>query len=204
MAFILDELEITRELDVGRIEIFPIAETAGAMKDVFEICSASPRVRRISGVAHSVPGGDYYRSLGAQWHSDGIEALYSGSMTVMAGRAAGLESILCGPIAAIADLDHVRDVLLRGRGLGANAAMVIHPSHIALVHEVFAPTRAEIAEALEVLRTMSAAEARGEAAVVVGGRMVDLVHVRTSQEIVRRAIEAGLDVGDGVAGTAGE
>lgn len=192
LARVLDELEAARGLPPGRLEIFPVAETARGMLDVTAICSASPRVRRISGVSHSVPGGDFYRALGARWDPSGVEALHTGAMTVLAGRAAGLGNILCGPSSAVDDVAHLRAVLERGRTLGADGALCIHPSHVAVAHEVFTPGKEEVAEALALLAAVAEADHRGDGAVVVDGRMVDRAHQRSSEELVRRARQFGL------------
>lgn len=189
---VLGEVEAARGLAPGRLEIFPVAETAAGMRDVAAICAASPRVRRISGVSHSVPGGDFYRALGARWDPSGVEALHTGALTVLAGRAAGLGNILCGPSSSVDDLAHLRAVLERGRTLGADGALCIHPSHVAVAHEVFTPGKEEVAEALDVLAAVAEAAGRGDAAVVVDGRMVDLAHQRSSEDVVRRARQAGL------------
>ncbi len=202
LARVLDELEVARGLPPGWLEIFPVAETAAGMRDIAAVCSASPRVRRISGVSHSVPGGDFYRALGAQWDPSGVEALHTGAMTVLAGRAAGLGNILCGPSSSVDDLAHLRAVLARGRTLGADGALCIHPSHVAVAHEVFTPSKEEVAEALAVLAALDEAGRHGDAAVVVDGRMVDLAHRRSSEDVVRRAQQAGLLTSDIVAGDA--
>src|ERR1035438_3082898 len=56
----------------------------------------------------------------------------------------------------------------------------IHPRQVALAHQVFTPTAAELAHAREIL-------AAGQAGVtVVGGEMVDEVHVRMARAVLAR------------------
>jgi len=191
LARVLDDLEAARGLPPGGLEVFPVAETASGLRDVAAVCAASPRVRRISGVSHSVPGGDFDRALGSRWDPSGLAALHTGAMAVLAGRAAGLDGILCGPSSDVEDLDHLRAVLERGRTLGADGALCIHPSHVAVAHEVFTPRPEEVAEARAVVAALDEAEAAGRAAVRVGGRMVDRAHRQASEETLRRARAGG-------------
>jgi citrate lyase subunit beta/citryl-CoA lyase len=75
--------------------------------------------------------------------------------------------------------------------------MVIHPSHVPIVNEVFSPSPAEIALARPLLETMADAIANsGTAASTHNGRMVDYAHVRSSVELLERARSLGLDVGE--------
>jgi citrate lyase subunit beta/citryl-CoA lyase len=191
LALVLEEFELQRGLPTGEIEIFPTLETARGMKDAFEICASSPRVKRISGVTHSSPNGDYYLAMGSRWDPSGIETLVSGQQIVMAGRAAGLESIICGPVTAISDLRHVHATIERGRKFGANAGMVIHPSHVPIINEIFSPTLEEIALAQAIVAAMAEAATRGEAVCTVDETMVDLAHLKNSEEVIRRARAAG-------------
>ena len=53
----------------------------------------------------------------------------------------------------IADLDGLRRAAVRGRALGFGGKLVIHPTHVAVVNEVFSPTAEEVAWAQRVLAT---------------------------------------------------
>ena len=57
--------------------------------------------------------------------------------------------------------------------------MVIHPSQVALVNEIFSPTDAERQDARDVLAALADAEARGLGAVMHRGRMIDRANIET-------------------------
>jgi citrate lyase subunit beta/citryl-CoA lyase len=194
LDLVLQELEARRGIPVGSIEIVPLPETAAGMRSIYELCTASKRVRRTGGVAGAAPGGDRYRSIGTTWTPEGLESLFTTSKAVVDARAAGVSEILCGPVTAIADLDAARLVWTRARNLGATSAMCIHPSHIALLNEVFAPALDDIERAVEVVRAMAAAIDAGQSATRHRGEMIDYAHVRTALELLDRAAKHGLPV----------
>jgi citrate lyase subunit beta/citryl-CoA lyase len=190
----LTELELARGLPAGAIEILPMPETAYAMLHRYECLAASKRCRRATGVSGSAPGGDYYRATGYEWRRDGLESLANSTTGALEARAAGIENVLCGPVTEIDDLNYVREVLTRGRELGANGALLIHPSHVAVAHDVYSPTPEQIDEAVAIMRAMAGAVDEGRAAVRLHGMMVDYAHVRTSLDLLELAEEAGLEV----------
>jgi citrate lyase subunit beta/citryl-CoA lyase len=126
----------------------------------------------------------------------GIEALFSTGRGNLEARAAGITNIMGGMTSKIDDLDLVRRLAERSKVLGASGALAIHPSHIAILNEVFAPSKEEIAEAHEIIDAMREAIARGDAAVRLGSGMVDYAHVRTSIDLLREAQAFGLDAGE--------
>ncbi|MCS7051604.1 MAG: HpcH/HpaI aldolase/citrate lyase family protein, partial [Thermomicrobium sp.] len=99
-----------------------------------------------------------------------------------------------GPYADFRDLDGLRRAALRARALGYDGKWCIHPSQIAVVNEVFTPTREEIAWAQEVLRSFREAEQRGQGATAIGSTMVDAASVRMAESTLARARAAGFDV----------
>jgi citrate lyase subunit beta/citryl-CoA lyase len=198
LDLLLGELEARRGLPAGGIEIVPLRETTRAMYRVHEICLASERVKRVSGVGGSpVPGGDVTRALGT--HPSGPESdveLFLTGGSVVAARAAGVTEILAGSTTHVGDADHVRRMAQRGRALGATGAFCFHPSQVPVMNEVFAPSAAEILEAQEILAVMAEGVREGNAAIRYKNRFVDHAHVRTSLELLAQARATGIDVGN--------
>jgi citrate lyase subunit beta/citryl-CoA lyase len=93
------------------------------------------------------------------------------------------------------NLDLVRRIHTVARDMGALGSMCIHPSHVPVLNEVYAPSPKEIAEAQEILNLMADAVAKGEAAVRFKGRMIDYAHVRASLVLLKQAESFGIDVG---------
>ncbi len=197
LDLLLGELELERGLN--GIEIIPILETPRALYRVFQICAVSQRVLRVTGVGGSdITGGDLTRALGVPMEGDVLtEMLHLNSRGILEARAAGVKEILNGSTSDLANMDKVRSVALQAKRMAATGTMVIHPSHIAIVNEVFSPSAEEIAGAGDLLRAMADAIANSAtAASTHNGRMVDYAHVRSSLELLDRARSLGFDVGD--------
>lgn len=192
----LTELELTRGLPPGRLEIYPILESAYGILRNFEAISCSPRVRRAGGMIGANPGGDYHRAMGNRWTEEGLESLYVNSRSVLHARAAGIENIIAGPVAEFGNEALLRRVMTSVRTIGANGALAIHPSQVPVLNEVFAPSQAEIDEARSLLVAMADAVERGDAAVGHQGKMVDYAQVRSALDFLTRAEAMGLATGD--------
>jgi citrate lyase subunit beta/citryl-CoA lyase len=199
LDLVLGELEIERGLPLGRIEIIPVIETPRAIYRVFAICAASERVRRVTGVGGSdITGGDLTRALGVPMSESALtEMLHLNSRGIVEARAAGVREILNGSTSDLHDMEKVRSVALQAKRMAATGTMVIHPSHVPIVNEVFSPTAAEITAARATLAVMADAIAStGAAAATHDGRMVDYAHVRSCMELLERARSLGIEVGD--------
>jgi citrate lyase subunit beta/citryl-CoA lyase len=193
---ILTELEVDRGLTPGSIEISPICETAEGVYRHYEICLATPRIRRAGTVGHAVSG-DLTHALGVTSSTEeATEALHFTVRSGLEARAVGIEHIIGGMTAVIDDLDLVRRVALRARAVGATCATVIHPAHVPIVNEVFSPSDDEVRRARELVVAMAEALERGDAAARYDGRMIDYAQVRSGQDLLELARSLGMDVGE--------
>ena len=125
---------------------------------------------------------DYIADIGGRRSPGGDEVLYARSQVCLAAYLAGIPAI----DQVVTDIaDDGRFVLdaRRGQALGYQGKMCIHPRQIGLAHQVFTPTPEEVAHA----RAVVAAGAEGVG--VVGGQMVDDVHVRMARAVLARAAE---------------
>ncbi len=111
------------------------------------------------------------------------ELLVARSRMLYSARAAGIDAY-DAPYFSIPDLDGLRKDSERARNLGYDGRAIIHPSHIATVNEVFAPSEAEIAQARKIVVAMSEALARGLAAVQFEGQLIEPLHARAAQRIL--------------------
>jgi citrate lyase subunit beta/citryl-CoA lyase len=71
--------------------------------------------------------------------------------------------------------------------LGYSGQVVIHPTHVPVVNEVFTPTPEDIAYYQGLLAAMENAERQGTAAVTYQGAMVDIAMVKTAQQMLALA-----------------
>ncbi len=115
-------------------------------------------------------------TIGAGAHVD-----YALARVVVAARAFGLAAV-DGPFVALDDEAGLRASAGRARALGYDGKWCIHPSQIAVVNEIFAPTEAELERARRILEVEGVAR--------VDGEMVDEANRRMARAILARAGEA--------------
>ena len=186
---LLTQCERRAGLETGSVEIYPTLETAKGMYHAYQIATCSTRVPTVA-MALS-PGGDSARSLGYTWTKEGTETLYARSKALLDARAAGVAYPLIASWFDISDLDGLKADVQLNRHIGYTGQILIHPTHVPIVNEVFTPRADEIAYHQGLLAAMEAAEGQGTAAVTYEGTMVDIAMVKTSQQILELARAIG-------------
>jgi citrate lyase subunit beta/citryl-CoA lyase len=144
---------------------------------------ADARVVLAAGVDAAYFGAeDYIADLGGHRTGDGQEVLYARSQVSVAARLAGIPAI-DQAVLAIRDDERFLADARQGAALGYQGKICVHPRQAGLANGVFTPSVAEVARAREVL-------AAGSVGVgLVAGQMVDRVHVRMAEAVLRRAGE---------------
>ncbi len=132
-------------------------------------------------------GGDTARSLGYVWSKAGSETLYIRSKVLLEARAAGVTYPLMASWFNIPDLEGLRADAQLNRQLGYSGQVVIHPTHVPVVNEVFTPTSEDMTYYQGLLAAMEEAERHGTAAVTYHGAMVDIAMVKTAQQMLALA-----------------
>ena len=180
-------------LPFGSVVIMPLPETAEGMADARDLVAASPRCKTLLGVIGGPVEGDVARAMGFRPTMEGTEQLYLASKMVLDSRAGGapypMASIIGTPLE---DLAAVRSLVQRAKSLGFSGAVLIHPTHVTIANEVFAPTPEEVEYYAGLIEAMKAAEAQGDAAVRYRGIMVDYAMLPRAHEILREAERRGI------------
>jgi citrate lyase subunit beta/citryl-CoA lyase len=186
----LTVLEQATGLEHGRISTPLALETARAMRGAYDIAVACPRVRGLLLAAGA--GGDAARSVGYIWSKAGDETLYLRSKAVLDARAAGIQCPMVSSWWDIRDLDGLRRDAEWNRSLGFRGQVVMHPSHVPIVNEVFSPKAAEVAYYKGLLEAYDDGQRRGTAAVLYQGDMIDTAMAATAREMLELAREIGI------------
>jgi citrate lyase subunit beta/citryl-CoA lyase len=63
----------------------------------------------------------------------------------------------------------------------------IHPSQIAVIHDAFTPSQAEIEKALKIVAAFEEAQQRGLGVVSLGSKMIDAPVVERARKLVARS-----------------
>lgn len=105
---------------------------------------------------------------------------------LVAARACGLVAI-DGPCGAFRDARLTEASAQKAAAMGFDGKQVIHPDQIEPTLRAFTPSAEELAQARRVVEAMEQAEAQGQGAVTLDGKMIDYANVR----MARRIIELG-------------
>jgi citrate lyase subunit beta / citryl-CoA lyase len=161
---------------LGSTLIYPIFETAEAIRVAYEIATASPRIACMGGAVSRF--GDIHQAIGYRWTAEGQETHWLRSKLLVDARAAGIRYPISGMWGgATDDVDGLRAFATQLRDLGYYGMMLGDPTHIPLVHEVFTPSAEEIAYWTELDRLGSEAERTGVGPVLHGDPNQGEAHV---------------------------
>jgi citrate lyase subunit beta/citryl-CoA lyase len=179
--------EVKGNFGVSRtIWLMPILESALGIEHAFAIATASDEVAAIT-----IGLEDYTADLGVVKTASGAESLFARQRLVNAARAAGIQAI-DSVFADVGDPDGLRAWALHSRALGFEGMGCVHPSQIAVVHQAFAPTAAEIEEARQIVAAYDAVQVEGRGVVSLGAKMIDAPVVRRARRALERALAMGL------------
>ena len=163
----------------AELPVVPLIETAAGVL----ACASIAEVTDVACLAFG--RFDLAADLGVdpEGHS-GVLAMACASV-VLASTARRLEPPLDSPWLKITDLDGLQAAAQRARADGFGGMMLIHPSHVRTVNEVFSPTPDEIAWAQGIVASSAEAASGGRGAYTRDGEMVDEAIVKRARAILR-------------------
>jgi citrate lyase subunit beta / citryl-CoA lyase len=189
-------MEVDEGLGPGSVAIYPILETAQALRCAYEIATASPRVAYMGGAVSRF--GDIHQALGYRWSARGDETLFLRSKVLVDARAAGIRYPISGMWGGDRDdVDGLRAWATHLRDLGYYGMMLGDPVHVPVVHEVFTPTADEISYWQDLDRLAREAEGHG-GPITYGdpnqgeGHVVHIAHVGSARLNLEWARDLGL------------
>ncbi|MEB8336187.1 HpcH/HpaI aldolase/citrate lyase family protein [Streptomyces endophyticus] len=177
--------EAEHGLPRSQLALVPLLETAAALRGAYGCATAATgRVAYLGAITGA--GGDVERAVGYRWSPDGHETHALRARVLLDVRAAGAPHPVAGLWTRIGDLDGLRAFAEQNRALGYTGMMAIHPSHVPVINEVFAPTSGELARAARLIAAMEEAQAHGVGAVTFEGEMVDEAMAATARALLVR------------------
>jgi citrate lyase beta subunit len=129
---------------------------------------------------------DMAASLGATRTSGDPEVEYERRELVLYCAAFDLQCIDT-PWVNIQDLDGLREDTERVMHLGYTGRLVIHPSHLEPINEIFTPPDEAIDFARRMIQAHDQHQAQGKGVFVFEGRMIDMPGIRQSERVLARA-----------------
>jgi citrate lyase subunit beta / citryl-CoA lyase len=181
VARVLDNLERRNGIDVGSILISCYIETAEAMRYVYDIAGAHPRMANLHFGAE-----DYTHSIDAIRTPEQFETLYAMSRIVSAARAAGVEPINVMHT-KVHDEAGLRKTSVLSRELGFTGRSCPSPRHISILNEIFSPSESQINYAIKVAEGFRVAKIAGSGVYMVEGGMVDGPMIWKAMRVLQRA-----------------
>ncbi|ORT56996.1 CoA ester lyase [Streptomyces sp. CB03238] len=179
----LDAVLAAREreagLAVGRIAVSPLLEDAAAVLAAPAIAAAAPRVVQLQ-----LGEADLCADLGMEPGDDERELLALRTHVLLASAAAGIRPPVGPVFTDYRDADALRRSTQALRRLGYRSRACVHPSQLAIVHEVFTPTPTEVDRARRLVDRYEEALRAGQAVLTEDGRMVDEAVVRSARRIL--------------------
>ena len=174
-----DELQaLSRHMRAGT-PLVPLVETALGLWNARELAS-------VAGVQRLAFGSvDFQVDLSIQGDRD--ELLFARSQLVLASRVAGVLPPVDGVTVGIDDDDILQADVARARRLGFGGKLCIHPRQVPAVQAGFRPSAADLEWARRVIQ---AADAAGQDAVRVEGKLVDKPVIDRARALLQEAATA--------------
>lgn len=169
----------------NNVWLMPIVESALGVIKAYEIASAAPNV-----VAMAIGLEDYTADLGTLRTAEGTESFFARSQVVIACRAAGIQPI-DSVFSDVADMEGLKDNVLKSKALGFDGMGCIHPRQIKVIHENFAPADVEIVKAKKIVLAFDDATAKGLGVVSLGTKMIDPPVVKRALHTIDVAVKTG-------------
>ena len=171
----------------GETRILALVETAAGILNAGALARATPRVDALC-FGHA----DFSRDmqLDAADPSDGV--VFQARCTLaIAARAGGRTPIDTVHLEFRDEASFARDTQ-RGRDLGFEGKLCIHPMQVEIANRIHNPTTEQIDHARRVLAAWTEAEQAGSGVFAIDGKMIDAPLVAAQRRILERATRAGL------------
>ncbi len=169
-----------------KIWLMPIIESAMGVLKALEIATAADNVASLA-----IGLEDYTADICTRRTNEGNESFFARCMVVNACRAAGIQPI-DSVFSDIADMEALKQNVLRSKALGFDGMGCIHPRQIRVIHEFFGPDPAEIEKAKKIVDAFIKANEQGLGVVSLGTKMIDPPVVKRAQRTINLAVSMGI------------
>ena len=178
---LLETIEFEKGFPIGTFKIIALIETAGAVMNIQEICTACPS--RLIAVAFGCE--DFITDLGGRHDTNAQSIFTPRAMIAIGAKANGVIPVDTVHI-KVHDLDDLEQNLMLARNLGFEGMLVLNPKELPLVHQYFSPSSEEIAKANEMLQLSEEAVASGKGVAVIDNKFIGPPMVKMAKAILKR------------------
>lgn len=177
---LLETIECEKGIPIGTFKLIPLIETAGAIINIKEICTACTRV-----VAVAFGCEDYVTDLGGKHDPEGQSIFYARNAIVNAARAAGVLPIDTVHI-KVHDLEDLERNLILSKNLGFEGMLVLNPKELPLVNQFYSPSEEEVAWAKEMVQLSNEARSEGKGVAVKDGKFIGPPMLKMAHAILNK------------------
>jgi citrate lyase subunit beta/citryl-CoA lyase len=166
-------------------QLWAMIETCPAVFELMPIAAASARTR-LSAFVMGI--NDLAKEMRARQTADRAAFVPFMAMAVAAARAHGLVA-LDGVHNEIDDLALLETTCAQAAALGFDGRSLIHPSHLAICNQAFAPPADDVAWAGAVVAAFADPANEGRGALRVAGRLAERLHLGEAERLLVLAAE---------------
>lgn len=175
---LLETIEYEKKIPIGTYKIIPLIETASAVLNVQEICSASKRV-----VAIAYGSEDFMSDLEGIHDEEHVSLFTPRTMISMAARAHHIIPIDTVHV-RVKDLDDLEKNLKLSKILGFEGMLVLNPLELPLVHQYYSPSEEEILHSKEILRLDEEARKNNIGVAIMDGKFIGPPFVSKAKKVI--------------------
>lgn len=177
---LLETIEYEKHIPIGAFKIIPLIETAGAIVNIKEICTACHRVCAVTFGCE-----DYVTDLRGKHDPDGNSIFFARNEIVNAARATGVIPIDTVHI-KVHDLEDLEKNLKIAKNLGFEGMLILNPKELPLCHQYFSPSEEEVSWASEMVQLAEEAVAEGKGVAVKEGKFIGPPMVKMAKNIMAK------------------
>ncbi|MBO6523626.1 MAG: CoA ester lyase [Balneolaceae bacterium] len=177
---LLETIEYQKNIPIGTFKIIPLIETAAAVLNIQEICTASDRV-----VAVSFGSEDFISDLqGIHDHDD--QSLFTArSLISMGARACNVIPIDTVHV-RVHDLEDLEKNIIVAKNLGFEGMLVLNPKELPIIHDYYTPNNREVEDAKEMLKLSEEAKKSGKGVAIMNGKFIGPPMVLKAKSILKK------------------
>ncbi len=176
----LTELEMLRGIPVGHTKIQCIVETAKGVWNAYWTGIANQRVNSL--VFGAV---DYTRDMRVRLTPEAEEQYFARSQTAVAARASGTVAI-DPPWAFVQDVEGFVKDCEKGRQMGYEGRMLVHPNQVEPSHKTYAPPADLVELCRRQIEAFEEGMRQGKGSVALDGKMVDFPVYRAARDVMAK------------------
>lgn len=177
---LLETIEYDKNIPIGTFKIIPLIETTGAIVNLKEICTASPRV-----VAIAFGCEDYVTDLHGE-HDLGSQSIFAArSLIAITARACDVLPIDTVHV-RVHDLEDLEKNCALGRAMGFEGMLALNPKELPIIHKYYTPSEEEYMEAKEMVRLQDEALAEGKGVAMMNGKFIGPPFLKRAKQIIEK------------------